>query len=755
MALIFNAFADLFLSTKAAFCAAKATVPRILARCDFSFRDPAAAVNLARTLALTLATLALSKVLQFARRLMTYLAARLAYATDDFDDVVFAPLRSMVSRFCDVNFLDAPPTTRRDGGYPLRATLTRGRTLRLLLPLREDLVFDDDDDDRRLVRGRRTLRPLLTIDLRGPMRVLLTLDFLFVPRDLFLPTLFAPPPPKSSSNTPKPSESECDMWQFVLYMAVQKRARSVGFFSGTFRNLTYDGRRCDGNARVRVRQSGIRPVPFGRPRISFYANGLLTLPSPSGLGNVEDHAFAIDQETVLARIAMDEHVRVTAFASDEPVPYRDVEPFHEPGMSGHGRLGFTPSSTRRGEVGAPVTASIEDGRPVSTDRNQASTGAMDAGLWIDRLLNVMSETEALSAVAARARERERASAIVSNLPAGIPQRTPEWYNVRRGMITASEFKIAGAETACDSYVWGKIFPQPFPSNAAMEWGCRFEDLAASTYEFEHATTIKEFGLLVHPRDEWLGASPDGITAYGVAIEIKCPYSRRRVDIDKRVEENRPFPKSDRANLYARYAPQVQGQLEVCDLEVCDFVVAHIDKVDEQTFWQLRRVSDQPHRYAIVADVPVTGSSLKYSTSPLDMTDAELLAWQQGVSAAECTSVLHHVHVRELGVTRIRRDREKWASLRENLGRTKAVIDNIKKSTAGVQMAPGCSVPMFSPDAGDDVVVAHNAEAPSIDTPHAGPACEAHGAAAPCAGSPAPKRARRARKVLAPMFQDDM
>lgn len=326
---------------------------------------------------------------------------------------------------------------------------------------------------------------------------------------------------------------------------------------------------------------------------------------------------------------------------------------------------------------------------------------IDLDILIDRILNQVSCDEAQEAISARARERLRASEIVTKLPGGVPQRTPEWYRVRRGMITASEFKIAGATNACDSYIWGKIFPQPFPSNAAMQWGCRFEDLAAATYEFENASKIHEYGLLIHPKDTWLGASPDGITAYGVAIEIKVPYSRKRVEINRRVEEDRPFPKSDRANLYARYSPQVQGQLEVCDLDACDFVVAHIDALDEPTFWQLRRVSEQPYRYAIVADVAnVDTGTLAYKTSPLASDDAALLVWQKECSEMPGFVVFHHVHMRELGVTRIRRDRETWSRLRANLGRTKDAIENIKSRAKAVEIPQGCSVPMFSGDIDD-------------------------------------------------------
>jgi hypothetical protein len=66
--------------------------------------------------------------------------------------------------------------------------------------------------------------------------------------------------------------------------------------------------------------------------------------------------------------------------------------------------------------------------------------------------------------------------------------------------------------------------------------------------------VLEFGLITHPEYPWLGASPDGITEDGVMIEIKCPFRRKITGIP-------PF----------YYWIQVQLQLEVCNLDYCDFV----------------------------------------------------------------------------------------------------------------------------------------------------------------------------------------
>ena len=302
----------------------------------------------------------------------------------------------------------------------------------------------------------------------------------------------------------------------------------------------------------------------------------------------------------------------------------------------------------------------------------------------DILLNRHTAEEACALITSRHEERERARRIVAALPPGITQRTPEWYAARKGMLTASEFKIAGADKVSSAYVLGKVFPKPFTTNDAMTWGCRFEDLACATYEIEHDTKVREFGLLLHPDASWIGASPDGITDYGVAVEIKTPYSRKLVEIGKRVEEGRPFAKGDKANLHGRYRAQVQGQLEVCDLEVCDFTVAHIDEMEPDGFWQRRRVSDARHRYALVVDVPKAGSddgAVAYKTSPLDLDDDALQAWLSGILAAAPSARVWYAHVRELGVERIERDRDYWARLRDGLGRTKDAIDTVMAGAA--------------------------------------------------------------------------
>jgi hypothetical protein len=91
--------------------------------------------------------------------------------------------------------------------------------------------------------------------------------------------------------------------------------------------------------------------------------------------------------------------------------------------------------------------------------------------------------------------------------------------------------------------------------------------------------VDEFGLLGHPKYDFLGASPDGIcTPYcrdkitpsplvGRMLEIKCPLMRK-IKYSGEI-------KGEICPDY--YWCQVQQQLECCDLDECDFVQCNIEE----------------------------------------------------------------------------------------------------------------------------------------------------------------------------------
>ena len=105
------------------------------------------------------------------------------------------------------------------------------------------------------------------------------------------------------------------------------------------------------------------------------------------------------------------------------------------------------------------------------------------------------------------------------------------------------------------------------SRDIMQWGVKYEPVATMFYEHLNNLKIVEFGLIPHPKLSVFGASPDGITdidsppgLVGRMLEIKCPPKR---------EFTHEVPK--------HYWMQMQGQLEVCDLEECDFLQVKIEE----------------------------------------------------------------------------------------------------------------------------------------------------------------------------------
>ncbi len=139
------------------------------------------------------------------------------------------------------------------------------------------------------------------------------------------------------------------------------------------------------------------------------------------------------------------------------------------------------------------------------------------------------------------------------------QHTPEWYTIREKLATASvladllyypnnekrkqlyqpyidQFGSLGKPNAKHLYIgysghreaWLKRHHVPWNGGGeACHWGTRFEDVAAALYETIYKTKLVEYGLLIHPKYDWIGVSPDGMTLDGRLVEIKNPYMRMK------------------------------------------------------------------------------------------------------------------------------------------------------------------------------------------------------------------------------------
>jgi putative phage-type endonuclease len=148
------------------------------------------------------------------------------------------------------------------------------------------------------------------------------------------------------------------------------------------------------------------------------------------------------------------------------------------------------------------------------------------------------------------------------------QKSKEWYEMRNNMLTASDWgTILGENHYSNSneVLKKKCGDSTFVTNAAMQWGNKYEDVAVLIYKHRNNVEVWDFGCLQHPFIPFLGASPDGITPEGIMLEIKCPTSRKITGIPPRY-----------------YWCQVQGQLEVCELDRCDFLECALKEYNSES-----------------------------------------------------------------------------------------------------------------------------------------------------------------------------
>ena len=158
----------------------------------------------------------------------------------------------------------------------------------------------------------------------------------------------------------------------------------------------------------------------------------------------------------------------------------------------------------------------------------------------------------------------------------IEQRTESWFAIRCGKVTASRVADLMAKTKSgyaasrDNYmaqlVCERITGKPAESysNAAMQWGTEQEPFARAAYEAHTGVIVEETGFHSHPTIEAAGASPDGLV-----YESKDPVRRGRLVEFKAPVTREIIPNS----IPSAYLAQMQLQLQVTGLDVCDFVEA--------------------------------------------------------------------------------------------------------------------------------------------------------------------------------------
>lgn len=153
----------------------------------------------------------------------------------------------------------------------------------------------------------------------------------------------------------------------------------------------------------------------------------------------------------------------------------------------------------------------------------------------------------------------------------IEQGSPEWFEQRRGKVTASRIADimaktkSGYSTSRQNYLMqllcerltGKV-EESFKSSA-MQRGNDLEPEARNWYQLETGEIVEQVSFIDHPNIDDAGASPDGLVGNEGLIEIKCPNTATHIET---LRSKKP---SD------RYYKQMQWQMACTSRKWCDFV----------------------------------------------------------------------------------------------------------------------------------------------------------------------------------------
>lgn len=165
------------------------------------------------------------------------------------------------------------------------------------------------------------------------------------------------------------------------------------------------------------------------------------------------------------------------------------------------------------------------------------------------------------------------------------QRTDEWYKFRHDLITASNaYKVFESQSTVNQLIYEKCQPLKLQQdnsdatntkppvmvnvNTTFHWGQKYEPVSVMLYEYLYNTKVDDFGCIKHDTYHFLGASPDGINIdtnserFGRMLEIKNIVNREITGIPKK-----------------EYWIQMQLQMEVCDLDECDFLETKITEYE--------------------------------------------------------------------------------------------------------------------------------------------------------------------------------
>jgi len=159
----------------------------------------------------------------------------------------------------------------------------------------------------------------------------------------------------------------------------------------------------------------------------------------------------------------------------------------------------------------------------------------------------------------------------------VEQRSPEWYALRAGMPTASEFSKLVTSTgepskslsgyaltlAAELYAGKSI--DAWEGNGWTDRGSELEPQAISLYEFANDVTITKTGFVTR-NDNSAGCSPDGLVGDDGMVEFKCLKAENHVKAILYFQKH--------GHCQPDYIQQTQGQILIAERAWCDLVFYH-------------------------------------------------------------------------------------------------------------------------------------------------------------------------------------
>lgn len=151
-----------------------------------------------------------------------------------------------------------------------------------------------------------------------------------------------------------------------------------------------------------------------------------------------------------------------------------------------------------------------------------------------------------------------------------PQRSPTWYEVRKGRITASNAAAAmgiSEYTTKDKLIDRVKHNKSLFKTAAMQHGIDHEDEVREWYCRTRGVVVRDVGFAYAIDAPRLGVSTDGLVGDDGIIEIKCPYSGMYPELAN--------PDLTFSHIKRDHYAQMQMGMGIYRRRWCDYIVADL------------------------------------------------------------------------------------------------------------------------------------------------------------------------------------